>query len=174
VEHKELKLPPLMVGQADAMRATRELQALIDFFIGAAARKSGTPVQPPRLSRVLDQVTKLNGYNLLEPKDRDTLLAELKALPKLAPILHISFAVDPPPKVVETIILWLRKNIHPQALLTVGLQPSIAAGCVLRTPNRWFDMSMREYMRKQEPQLAKFIGEAFDSKLTPQKVADGN
>ena len=160
----ELKLPPNVIGQADVARISRELVGLNDFFVSAAARKSGTSMQPPRLSRLLDQLAKFNDCNLLEEADRAKLLAAIKLLTENAPVLHISFATEPSIKALERIILWLRQNIHPQTLLTVGLQPSIAAGCVLRTPNRWFDMSMREYLRKQEPYLAQLIGSAEDGK----------
>jgi F0F1-type ATP synthase delta subunit len=164
VEPKPLKLPPSVIGQPEVLRVTRELEALNDFFVGADARKGGTPIQPPRLSRILDQLAKQNAYNLLESAHRAQLLSSLEELPKKAPILHISFASEPPPKVMETILIWMRQNIHPQTLLTVGLQPSIAAGFVLRTPNKWFDMSMREYLRKQVPNLAKLIAGAVDGK----------
>ena len=173
MEPKKLKLPPNIIGQADIARVSRELEALHDFFIGAAARKSGTPVQPPRLSRLLDQLSKDNGYNLLEQKDRQDLAAAIADMKQKAPILHISFAAEPPTKALERILLWLRQNIHPQALVTVGLQPSIAAGCVLRTPNKWFDMSMREYLRQQEPYLAQLIGSAEGEKTLPGKAPSG-
>jgi hypothetical protein len=157
VEHKELILPPSVISQADVTRLIRELNGLNDFFVDANARASGTPIQPRRLSRMLDQTAKTNGYNLLQQPQRDSLITELEAILQKAPMLHISFAAEPSPKSLEPILAWFRQNIHPQALLTVGLQPTIAAGCVLRTPNRWFDMSMREYLRKQEPYLAELI-----------------
>lgn len=164
MEPKELVIPPNVIGQADVSRVMRELDSLNDFFIAAAARASGTSVQPPRLSRSLDELARVNQLNLLEEKHRQTLVDHLNSLLKKAPLLHISFAVEPPPKALERILLWFRQNIHPQTLLTVGLQPTIAAGCVLRTPNRWFDMSMREYLRQQQPYLAELIEEASRAK----------
>jgi hypothetical protein len=164
METKELKLPPSVIGQIDISRMIRELTSLNDFFIDANRRTAGTPVQPPRLSRLLDQLAKANDYNLLEPSHRQGLIGELEALLRKAPLLHISFAAEPSPKALERILLWLRQNIDHQTLLTVGIQPSIAAGCVLRTPNRWFDMSMRQYLRQQEPYLAQLIEEAANGR----------
>jgi F0F1-type ATP synthase delta subunit len=156
----ELKLPLTVISQIDVARLLRELNGLNDFFISASARKSGTPMQPPPLGRLLEQLAKDNGCNLLNEPDRQKLQAALNLILGKAPLLHISFAAEPPVKALEQILSWFRTNIHPQLLLQVGLQPMIAAGCVLRTPNRVFDMSLRSYIKTQEPYLAQLIAGA--------------
>jgi F0F1-type ATP synthase delta subunit len=156
----ELKLPNNVVSQVDVARVLREINSLNDFFAGAAKRQSGTPMQLPKLTRLLDQVASDNGMNLLDEKDRKTLAGHLNLVLGKAPLLHISFAAEPSPKSLERILVWFRTNIHPQALLQVGLQPTIAAGCVLRTPNKFFDMSLRSYLKDQEPYLVQLINGA--------------
>ncbi len=156
----ELKLPASVISQIDVARILRELNNLNDFFVSSKVRVSGTPVQPPRLSRSLDLLASDNKCNLLDENDRRQLTAYLNVILGRAPLLHISFAVEPSPKSVERILTWFRQNIHAQALLQVGLQPSIAAGCVLRTPNKFFDMSMRANLKQQEPYLVKLIASA--------------
>lgn len=153
----ELSLPVGVVSQVDIARLLREVGALNDFFAGAAVRKAGTPVQPPRLSRLLDQLARDNRYNLLEEKHRGELAQKLNTVLGTAPLLHISFAAEPSTPALERILSWFRTNIHPHTLLQVGLQPTIAAGCVLRTPNKFFDMSMRHYLKEQEPYLVQLI-----------------
>lgn len=156
----ELKLPLSVVSQIDIARLLRELNSLEDFFVSTKNRPSGTSIQPPKLSRLLDQLARDNGYNLLEEAHRQKLQAVLNQLLGRAPLLHISFAAEASPKVVEGVLGWLRSNIHPQALLQVGLQPTIAAGCVLRTPNKLFDMSLRTNLKNQEPYLVQLIAGA--------------
>jgi F0F1-type ATP synthase delta subunit len=156
----ELRLPLSVVSQVDVARLIRELNGLEDFFAGAALRRSGSPLPPPRLTRLLDQVAADNKCNLLDAAQRKNLQTALNQILGVAPLLHISFAAEPSPKALERILVWFRSNIHPQALLQVGLQPTIAAGCVLRTPNKLFDMSMRSYLKKQEPYLAQLIAGA--------------
>jgi F0F1-type ATP synthase delta subunit len=157
VERKQLILPLTLVGDIDITRLLREINALDDFFIAAEVRKTGSGVQPPRLTRLLNDVALTNKFNLLQKKDRAELTNCLEELRKTAPNIHISFASEPSPKALEQILRWLRENIHPLILLRVGLQPTIAAGCMLRTANKVFDMSLRERLNKQEPYLVELI-----------------
>ena len=156
----ELNLPLGIISQVDVARMLRELNGLEDFFVGTEARKPGTPMQPPRLSRLLDQLAHDNQINLLDGQHRKNLSIQLNNVLGKAPTMHISFAAEPSPKALERILAWLRENIHPLTLLQVGLQPTIAAGCVLRTSNRLFDMSMRNHLKEQEPYLVKLIAGA--------------
>jgi F0F1-type ATP synthase delta subunit len=156
----ELKLPIGVISQIDVARLVRELNSLEDFFSAADTRKAGTPIAPPRLTRMLDNVARDNKCNLLDKTQRQQLSSQLDQILKQAPLLHISFASDPPPRTLERILVWLRANIHPQTLLQVGLQPTIAAGCTLRTPNKVFDMSLRSHLKNQESYLVQLIAGA--------------
>src|SRR4051812_9020964 len=128
----DLVLPTNIIAPVDVARVLRELNSLNDFFVNANARTAGTPIQPPRLSRMLDQLAQANNYNLLDQAHRADLTAKLNQLIKSAPQLHISFAAEPSPKALEQILLWLRQNIDAHTLVQVGLQPTIAVGCVIR------------------------------------------
>jgi len=155
-----LILPPSVVSQVDVARLMRELNALSDFFISSQARPTGSNVVPPRLSRSLDQLAQANKINLLEESQRKQLYNTLNEIMGRAPLIHISFASEASPKALDKIIDWLRNNIHPQTLLQVGLQPNIAAGCVVRTPSKVFDLSLRNYLRSHEPDLVALISGA--------------
>lgn len=157
-----LKLPANVVSQIDVMRLGRELSALDDFFVNAKARAAGTAMPMPRLSRALDSLAKENGVNLLDEKSRQLLVKHLEVIYQKAPNFHISFAVEASPKALEKILTWMRQNIHPQLLLQVGLQPTVAAGCVLRTTNKIFDMSLRSRLSGQTEYLAELIKGAVD------------
>jgi F0F1-type ATP synthase delta subunit len=110
----------------------------------------------------MDRLARENEVNLLEEKHRTKLMEMLKDIHKNAPSLHISFAVEPSPKALEQILVWMRQNIHPQVLLSVGLQPAIAAGCILRTTNKIFDLSLRTYLKQQSQYLTQLIRGAVD------------
>lgn len=153
----DFKLPLTMGSTIDVARAMRELNALNDFMVASSVRTPGTALQLPKLTRQLEELARLNDLNLTDEAHRKELSAQLNAALGRCPVLHISFAAEPPVKALETILLWLRKNINPHILLTVGLQPGIAAGCVLRTPNLLFDMSLRAHLKQQEPYAIELI-----------------
>jgi len=157
-----LKLPSSVVGQVDITRLCRELAALDDFFITAKARPAGTAVQPPQTTRKLEQLAKENNLSLLDEGGRNQLTKQLEEVAQTAPSFHISFSVEASPKALERILVWLRQNIHPQLLLQVGLQPAIAAGCVLRTTNKIFDMSLRTRLNSQTEYLSQLMSGAAD------------
>ena len=49
---------------------------------------------------------------------------------------------------------WFRAEAHPYVLLKVGLQPNIAAGCVIRTSNKYFDLSFRNQFSRSKDKLS--------------------
>lgn len=154
---EQLKFPATLVTKGDLLKIVRELNSLNDFFVGAAARQPGQALQLPKTSKVLEQIAADNKCNLLEESGRTGLHKELDRLSRDAPTMHISFATEPSPKSLEPILTWLRQNIHPQIILSVGYQPTIAAGCVLRSANKVFDMSMGKHLAKQTSLLSHLI-----------------
>lgn len=148
-----------VVSQGDLMRLERELNALDDFLIGAKARGAANAADLPRTSKLLDKVASDNGCNLLDDASRQAFIAALAGLEKQAPVIHFSFAAEPTPGTLQPLINWLRQNIHPNVFLSVGYQPRIAAGCIVRTPNKIFDLSMGAHLQKQAPLLMKLLRE---------------
>lgn len=153
----ELKLPSGIVSRGDVSRIIRELNKLNDYLVGANFKGEDPASSSQHASPLLSELASLNNINLADEGQRKTLYAELEKLSASAPGLHISFTAAPSAKSLERVLLWLRENIHPQILLQVGLQPTIAAGCILRTPNRIFDLSLKETLKKQQPLLVEFI-----------------
>jgi len=155
-----LNLSLQVVTPADIARLQREVNKLDDYFVSAAARRAGDGKTLPQLTTSLTQLSEKNKMNLLDEADRKQLAKDLEEIMAKAPVLHISFAGEPSTEALEKILAWLRDNIDPLVLLRVGLQPAIAAGCVLRTPNKIFDMSVRASLVRSEPLLNKLIAGA--------------
>lgn len=137
-------LPLAVVGPSDVTRLQLELEALEDYL--RQAMQTGESAKLPKLSRMLDSLAESNSADLLVQADRDRLEAFLKALEQHAPTIHISFAAEPSAAFTQKVLTWLRGNISSYILLQIGLQPTIAAGCVVRTTNKIFDMSLRQYL----------------------------
>jgi hypothetical protein len=154
---RALKLPVLVFGVVEVRRLKRELEGVDEFMRQGEIREPGKQGALPRVSRLLDALATDNGRNLLQADDRQELYEFLANTEKKAPTIHISFASDPSSAFVAKLVTWLRGNIHPAILLQIGLQPSIAAGCIVRTANKTFDMSLRHNLSEKKPLLLKAI-----------------
>lgn len=129
----------------------RELFALND-FLDASKRATG---KLPRTSTELQTMAKSAKLNLLLPGDRAKLTKQLQFVRRTAPSVQISFASEPSKQVLRVLVKWFRENGHPNTLITVGVQPSLAGGCVVRTSTKIFDFSLQRLFRANRPKLAK-------------------
>ena len=155
---KQLELPILIFGPLEVRRLARELEALEEYIEQSEIREPGKQPALPKTSRLLDALAANNNLNLLVDDSRKTLKSFLAEIDQKAPVIHISFATDPSSAFTAKIVAWLRTNIHPYALLHLGLQPSIAAGCIVRTSNKSFDFSLRNRFYEQRALLLEAIG----------------
>jgi F0F1-type ATP synthase delta subunit len=153
----ELKLPAKIVSRGDLNRILRELNRLNDYLVGAEFKNEDQATVSQNISPLLGELAAANSYDLMDENRRKELYTQLESLSANGPGLHISFTSAPSPNSLEKVIVWLRANIHPQILLSVGLQPTIAAGCVLRTPNRVIDMGLKQTLMKKQPLLLEMI-----------------
>jgi len=157
VKQKSLELPLPVVSLTDLNRLQRELEAIDVFLIQAAVRKSGESMALPRTTRNLDNIVQLNKLNLLVKEDRVKLGEFIKSVRLNAPKVHISFASDPSAAFIQKIAAWFRTNAHPLTILQIGLQPTIAAGCIVRTTNSYFDLSIRKDFQKKRQLLVETV-----------------
>ena len=170
LKKKIFALPVQITGRTDINRLLRELEQIEQASISNAATK-GKAIAAPEPSNMLKQVAAANVYELGSSDGRQQLAAALAKIHDHAPLLHISFASEPSPKVVETLLQWLRSNIHVYTLLQIGLAPAIGAGCVLRTPNKIFDLSLGASLQKQKPYLVQLIKGAALKQQAPAPTA---
>lgn len=158
-------LPLQVVSQGDASRLRRELYNLDDYIKQAKLRQPGTPLQRlPKTSRSLNDFSEQNHLNLLTAKDRSRAAEFLDEVVNKAPVIHISFAVDPSAAFMSKITSWFRQNIDGLILVNVGLEPNIAVGCTVRTDNHYHDFSLRQHFDSQHQLLLdKITGETKHS-----------
>ena len=151
-------LPPQVVSPTDVGHLVREINQLDEDLLQLSLRDPGTDVKMPKTTRLMDVLTEHNKLNLLKKTDRALIKQYLQLNLDQAPRLHFSFASDPPASFLEKLIIWLRRELHPHLLVTVGLQPSIGAGCVVRTTNKYFDFSLgKNLQQKRELLLSQFV-----------------
>lgn len=168
-------LSTLIVSPSDLRRARRELETVDDFLHQAGLRQNavrgddGKTVKLPQTSRVVDALATESDANLLHPADRTRLIKYLADLIEHAPVLHISFASEPSAAFMSKLVIWLRDNIHPEVLVHLGLQPSIAAGCIVRTANKQFDFSLNRSFEEQRGLLVDSL-KADPNAVSPEEA----
>ena len=173
VLEKAIVLPLSVITIIDLSRVQRELDGLNEFLLQSAIRTPGTPMNLPRLSKLLDDLAAVNKLSLLDEEHRTALINAVGYLKEHAPRLHISFSAEPSAPFISKIAQYIRTEISPVAVLQVGLQPTIAAGCILRTPNKQFDMSLRQHLRNNTQALVELIHSVQDAPgvvAAPRKV----
>jgi F0F1-type ATP synthase delta subunit len=153
-EH-QFKLPLLVSTPGDLARLIRELAAVDEELISLGLRAGGREVKLPKTSLLLEQSAAHNKLNLLLEADRKQLLEFLRRLDSAAPRLHISFSADPAPAVMEKLMTFLRQEIDSRLLVTIGLQPTLGAGCIVRGNSKLFDFSLREDFARKRSLLAE-------------------
>jgi F0F1-type ATP synthase delta subunit len=156
VPQAKLALPTLIFGIVEVRRLRLELESLDEFLRGMAIRRE-TKFEMPRVSRMLEALARENQKDLLKGNDRKSLGEFLQEIDRSAPVIHMSFAADPSASFSAKIVGWLRANIHPLSLLEIGLQPTIAAGCIVRTTNKVFDLSLRNRFSEHTELLLKSL-----------------
>ena len=159
-------LPLLVSGPVEVGRMIRELEgidgALSQASIRSAQGGSGA-VDLPHITHHMQQLIEINKLDLRDTKVREEVASYLHTVRQKAPVLHISFSAEPNATFVEKIMAWLRKEIHPQVLLTIGLEPNIGAGCVVRSTNKYFDFSLRQdFANKRDLLLGKLAPEPIN------------
>lgn len=158
LEAQTLRLPVSTVSLADVNRLIRELESINDELLQLKLREPHSPVKLPKTTRMMDQLVSHNKFNLLHETDRTVLSHFLHSLKTQAPIINMSFAAEPTHVFLDILVGWLRREIHPTLLLTIGLQPALGAGCVLRTTNHYWDLSLKQnFIRQRELLLDKLV-----------------
>lgn len=152
-------LPVLVSSPVDVGRLIREIETIDDSLVQLTLRTGGSEVKMPKTTQLMDQLIALNKLNLLLPEDRKALHEFLRGVKDKAPVLHVSFSADPNTAFIEKLMAWLRREIHPLVLMTVGLQPNIGAGCVIRSTNKYFDMSLKQDFASKTSMLREALAQ---------------
>ncbi len=153
VRHKTPSLPPIVTSPTDVGRLKNELELIDNALLQLSIRHGGKEVKVPKTSRLMDLCVEHNKLNLLQAADRTVLKQYLEIVLNRAPRLHFSFSADPSVSFMEKLMTWLRQEIHPHVLVTVGLQPNIGAGCMVRSTNKYFDFSLGQTFIKNRDLL---------------------
>jgi F0F1-type ATP synthase delta subunit len=150
MEHKtELRLPNNVYSPALLSGLLREINNLENSFL----QKSVNSNHEIHLSPLFSSFVEANQLDIQKQSDRESIKQYLTHTKKHAPVIHISFASDPTASFMQKLTAWFRTQVNPTVLITVGLQPAIGVGCIVRTTNKQFDFSLGEEFTKKRDQL---------------------
>jgi hypothetical protein len=150
----------------------REVEKINEYFHQEGLR--GSKNQPlPTLGRVLESLATANNLNLIHAEDRETLKHFLTRLKSKAPMVFMSFPSEAGDDFIAKLLDWFRAEVHPHVILNVGLQPELAAGCTLRTTNKYYDFSFRKRFERSKQKLLEAL-EVLDKTADKTIVADAH
>lgn len=156
----DVTLPPSVVSKVDVARLVIEAEQLdaqqtaeaVREKVGAAAHSDMTMSQ--QLSDFLAQ----NQLAFGTGPERSELIKQLRHIKENVPVIHMTFAVPADRESLQQLVQWLRESVHPQAVISVGLQPNLVAGVSVRTTNHVHDFSMRSALKKNHGLLVSELG----------------
>ena len=161
----QYRLPSAVVSRADMTRLVRELEGVDNELEQQKARHQGESghYRLPAMSKALSEFLEENKLDVSNDHLRMDIKAQLRKLKDHAPVMHMTFSTEVDPESLQYITKWIRHELHPQALVSVGLQPNLVAGVYVRTPNHVHDLSVRAFMKDSR----KLIVEALDQLKGP-------
>lgn len=153
----QVVLPRSIISKLDLSRVVGELEQIDNDLTTAAVRqKAGVesnfrPVPSDQLSDFLTA----NNLVIGDGKQRSQLIAYLRQLKDIAPVVHMTFATVADRESLSELADWARRSVHPLALIVVGLQPDLVGGVYVRTPNHVHDLSVRAQLAGHRDILIK-------------------
>ncbi len=141
-----LVVPPSVATYADISRLVGEVERIDGELIARDAHKK-VGAAADDMPAFSEQLSDFLAANKLELNDdsvqRNYLISTLRHLKATVPTIHMTFATSADKESLQKIVSWLRQSIHPQAVIKVGLQPSLIGGAYVRTTNHVHDFSLR-------------------------------
>lgn len=144
-DQAQLMLPPSVITRVDVSRLITELEQLDNDLVTRDVHiKIDMPITDQlTFSEQMNDFLSLNNLEIGDNVQRTELINRVRQLKDTAPIMHITFAAPADIDSLRQLASWLRQSVHPQSIMTVGLQPSLIGGAYVRTPNHVHDFSMR-------------------------------
>lgn len=148
IAYTDFILPPTVVTHVDVARLVREVERVDNAMTASMVRNKAGAQEAPVLvlSEQLTHFLEVNALNMDDSKSRSDIVKQLRLLKDKVPVLNMTFSVTADVESLQKLAAWVRESVHPQAIIAVGIQPSLVAGVYLRTPNHVHDLSLRHML----------------------------
>jgi hypothetical protein len=154
-----LMLPAEMYSSDQISVCIQELRRLVSLRrdmatqsrVGVASRAQASV---PTLVEALLHANGLTGATLKELED---VIKALESLRSSTPVVHLTFASLPGPKLIAKLVEWFRREVHPQALLSFVMDRTIGGGVIIRTHATMYDFSFTNQLLRQKDRLTEIV-----------------
>lgn len=164
----QLKLPASISTKKDLIETLRNTEVVLDAYIENGVR-SYEGVDFKSRPDVSSNLAELITENKLEVSIENLKFVKtwLNQLKDHAPVVRFTFSGDPSKAFVQQIVLWLRKETGKFVLIRYGIQPSIAAGCLMYTPAGRYDFSLRHELLQGGKIFSNILKRVADEQHKP-------
>ena len=164
----QLKLPNSIATKSDLVGVIRNVDEVLDNYVENRIRNmEGVDFQSrPDVTSNLAELVSINKLDV----NVDTLKSLKQWLDHLndhAPIVRFTFASDPNPEFIGGLVNWLRTATGRFVIIRYGIQPTIAAGCLMYTPARRYDFSLRNHLLSSDKVFKSALERVISSQTPP-------
>lgn len=146
--------PESVAELRDANRLARELSVVNEQLL---QQKLKSQDETTATSQELKDVFKVNELDIAKEEDRQLILSWLKNARKQKAIINVSLAAEASHDFILKLSKWFRKEVDPNCLIVMGLDPAIGIGTIVRTTNKVFDLSLKSKLKNSKDILLSEI-----------------
>lgn len=165
----DFTLPSNIATKRDIVKVLHEVENLAEERVQYEIRKEhGAKAALAEPSPQLHDLLSINSLSTQRP---DLLKTKefLQFLKERAPKVRIVFSSEPEQDVSRRIVEWFRHATGLPVLVYVGVQPTIAGGCLVFTPNHRYDFSLRKHLFESNDAFMRVMARAgMDRQSTAQ------
>lgn len=153
----DLKLPLIVTKKSDLVHLYRDFSMYCNALDQHKIRQKNGSENSLKIPDNVKAFALENNVDINNLAKCKALLDMLNKYQNKVVAVHISFPAEASEEFLQKIVKWFRDNVDQKVVLKVGLQPSIAAGVIVRTPNKQFDFSLRKHLYDQKHKLKEVL-----------------
>jgi len=140
----KIAIPDRLVTRRQLKELRQEVETILDEAVQGSIRKEqiGVNFGVKKPSILLQETMVLHDIQL-NIKALQKLKAILEDIDRHAIMLRVVLSSEATPDVSAKIVRWFRSTMKQPVLLRFGIQPAIAGGCIVYTPNHRYDFTLR-------------------------------
>lgn len=163
-----LVLPEYIQTKFQVLKLVSEILQIEEFLSKAKNRQSGTKLDLPKTTSLLDKFADANQRNVLNHTQRTEMAHFLREVYKRAPVVSLVLPLGADKAIAEAIVKWFRQNVHAQTLVQTSNLNSLVGGAIIRIKHKTYDLSLT---KRFDESLGIIKDNLFSKEANNQKLA---